>query len=310
MTPTADTWGVPGPTFLLAYPVLLVAAVLAVRPIRGQIGARRIRGDRVLRPVEAALLRGGDRLAVYAALGQVRAAGLIDDTASPTRSVTTGVVGDPFNAALLDELTDRRVTKQIDAMVTWPGVRAGLAAIRRDLTAQGWLRNRRELRGVRAVELLLWAVVALGAARIVAGARHHRPVGFLVLETLVAIGAVGWVTWRGVIPPTPAARRELRRLRDASPHLDPKLRPSWSAYGPAAAGLSVALWGAGALAAAEPVLAECLVPLGRVGLSSSASSGYAFGGSGGGSSCSGGSSGGSSCSSGSSCGGGGGGCGG
>ena len=71
MIPTGDTWGISGPTFLLAYLVLAVAvgvAVVRTRRALADVSAERPASRMEERPYDVAYLNGGAQLAVTAAL--------------------------------------------------------------------------------------------------------------------------------------------------------------------------------------------------------------------------------------------------
>jgi uncharacterized protein (TIGR04222 family) len=80
-----DTWGVPGPAFLIGYlaavAVVLIAALLHRRAVfAGRSGTP---ADR-LGPQQLAYLNGGDQLAIYASLGALRTAGSIAGASDKT----------------------------------------------------------------------------------------------------------------------------------------------------------------------------------------------------------------------------------
>jgi uncharacterized protein (TIGR04222 family) len=78
MIPTGDTWGISGPTFLLAYLVLAVAvgvAVLRTRRALAGVSAERPASRMEDRPYDVAYLNGGAPLAVTAALSAMYRAG-------------------------------------------------------------------------------------------------------------------------------------------------------------------------------------------------------------------------------------------
>jgi hypothetical protein len=80
MIPTGDTWGISGPTFLLAYLVLAVAvgvAVLRTRRALADVSAERPASRMEERPYDVAYLNGGAQLAVTAALSAMYRAGTI-----------------------------------------------------------------------------------------------------------------------------------------------------------------------------------------------------------------------------------------
>src|SRR5689334_15870843 len=72
---TADTWGIPGPTFLVLYlAAIAVVAVAATVDHRSLChGDTRLDVER-LAPEKIAYLNGRERLAVYTSMGALRAA--------------------------------------------------------------------------------------------------------------------------------------------------------------------------------------------------------------------------------------------
>lgn len=304
-TIAADTWGIPGPTFAALYPLALFVVAVVVFVGRRSVGAGAARLGASLAPTQVAYLRGGGALAVTTSLGQLRAAGVLDEQARPVGRSTSV---DPLDTALiraLDGAGRRGRTRQVGKLVRHREVRQVLESIQADLTARGLLRTAAERTGVRRWSLLLWAVVALGVARAVAGTMNDKPVTIIGVETFVAVIVAVVATVSVPTGPNAAARAAIAEAKQHHSHLDPKLKPSWATYGAAGAGMSIALFGASALLLAEPAFAQTVAAQ-----QLAVTGGGGYGGYGG---DSGSSSSGSSCSSGgSSCGGGcgGGGCGG
>ena len=302
-TIAADTWGIPGPTFAALYSLLLLVVAVVVFVGRRSVGASAGSVGATLTPTQVALLRGGENLAVATSLGQLRAAGALDDHARP---VGTSTSRDPIDMALMDTLAGagkKGGSRQVSTLARTPRVRKVLQVMRADLAARGLLRTPAGLARVRSWSLLLWAVVALGAARAVAGAMNDKPVTIIGFETFVAIIVALVATVSAPKGPNAAARAAIADAKRANGHLDPKLQPSWTTYGAAGAGMSIALFGASALLLAEPAFAHT-VAANQIAVTGA---GGGYGGSGDSGSWSGSS---SSCSSGGSSCGGGGGCGG
>lgn len=254
-TIAADTWGIPGPTFAAVYPLVLLVVAVVVFVGRRFAGAGPAGAGATLAPTQVAYLRGGSLLAVATALGQLRAAGVLDASARPVAPSTSA---DPLDTAVVQVLADARKDKnrQVAKLTRNSRVQQVLATMQDDLTRRGLLRTPGERGRMRTWSLLLWAVVALGAARVVAGATHDKPIGIIVFETFVA--AVLALVATGSVPsgPNPAARAAIAEAKRANSHLDPKLKPSWATYGAAGAGMSIALFGASALLLAEPAFAQ------------------------------------------------------
>ncbi|GAB3983769.1 TIGR04222 domain-containing membrane protein [Plantactinospora veratri] len=103
LTLQTETWGVSGPVFLTTY--LAIAGVVLLGTLLHRLvgfAGRRPPGAERLHPVQLAWLAGGDRLAVHATLGALRAAGAIG-TAPQHRLAQTGplpVAATPLDAAV------------------------------------------------------------------------------------------------------------------------------------------------------------------------------------------------------------------
>jgi uncharacterized protein (TIGR04222 family) len=305
-----DTWGIAGPDFLWLYAGLAVLAIItAFIWRRASLRGPSLRRARDLTPTQAALLNGDRRLAVYSSLAALRAAGAIDTN---NRGKLRQVNRTPVGAGELDRTiiaaTGRGVTAR--TVQTDPAVVDVLKRTEDQLTLAGWLVDEDRRRAVRVAAFIVFAVVAVGAARIIAGILNDRPVTFLVMAVIPVV-FIAFLFLR-VPRLTTNAKRLLQRMRLQARHLSPRQSPSWSTYGPEAAALSIGLFGAAAFFFADPEFAEAAELQRHV----ASSGGGDFGGYSGGSSSDSGSS--SSCSSsssscgggGSSCGGGGGGCGG
>lgn len=282
-----DTWGISGPEFLVLYLVIAVGAVVAALMFRraALMDTSRSPGAQVLNPVEAAILFD-DRRAVLAALAELRGYEYIESDGAPLLAL--GPATDPFVRSVFDRLASG-AQRRVGAIVTASIV--PLAQLRTRLIEYGYLCGPQQRRAVGLAAIPVWAVVAIGGVRLVAGAANHRSVGFLVVVVLVLV-AVGMRLMRcpRLTPRGEAIRTE---MLGGNSHLRPSNAPAFATYGPAAAALSVALFGVAAIWALDPALAAAAGMM-APGVS----------GGGGGHSCSSGDTG-SSCGSSSSCGGGG-----
>ncbi len=296
-----DTWGISGPDFLNAY--LAAGLVFLVAAVGLRLSTAVAGPDHLVRQPsrgEVAYLTGGPRQAVYASLAGLRAAGAVG-LADQGALVQTGPAPaglNPLDQAVHDAAargvrvvdlhTDRRVKSAVDE----------LTAI---VDRAGWLVSDAARTRARLGGLLLFALAAFGVVRIAAGVTNDRPVGWLVLATIV-VGILGFV-FRRVPRLTRAARTVLAQTAQANRHLAPNQSPAWATYGPNGAAMGVALYGTTALWAADPTFAQEAGIRRESTPYGSASSGSSGGDSGGGgSSCGGGGDGGGGC--------GGGGCGG
>jgi uncharacterized protein (TIGR04222 family) len=304
-----DTWGLNGPTFLRVYLVLagcvLIAALLARRAVRSR-GPTDYLGESLGTdgkdgPFLAAYLGGGPKLALLAALSSLRVAGLVrgqngrcerTDAALPTR--LSGL-----ERAVLAAASDSPTRDQLRA--SGP-VTEALNQLRAELVRRCLLVDDRDRARYRRWGFAMSAVFALGVVRLVAGASHGKPVGYLAFS-LGLVAVLTALLWASPPGRTTFGDRELTRLRAEHQHLSPSMRPDWAANGALAAALAVGMFGARALWTADPAFAEEVGAKAAGGGSSSGS--VPWGGAGLGS-------GGSSCGGGGGCGGGcgGGGCGG
>ncbi|MHA3704865.1 TIGR04222 domain-containing membrane protein [Jatrophihabitans sp. YIM 134969] len=292
---------------------IVLAVVLRRRPGRVDAGADPV--DPSSDAVSLAFLAGGPSRAVTAALSQLRAGGFVDGNGHPTSGPVGGL--DRFDAVVLGACARHRVPT-VATLVRDPEVRAATAALSDDLERRGLIDTRAARWALRAPQLIVFVAVGGGLLATHASGGSFVDGGRVVpLVGLVAVAFLASALVRRVpIAATARARRVLARARTDHAHLDPRLAPSFRTYGPRAAGLAVAVFGAGSVLGADPSFAAACGVLARSssGTSGSSSDGGSMswlggdsgccGSGGGGGSCgSGGSDGGASC--GSSCGGGG-----
>jgi uncharacterized protein (TIGR04222 family) len=290
-----DTWGISGPAFLVLYSAMIVA-VLILSAIHRRIlfaGDRTASVDR-LGPQQVAYLNGGDRLAVYAALGGLRGAGAIaggpGKTLYQAGPLPAGVT--PLDSAIYNA-AGRRIRARDLTGDEWVG--AAVRQLREGLEAQGLAVAPATLKVARLWALVAAAMVLLGVGRFVDGLQNDKPVTYLVIAIIVGIFVtIGLMTRKRRA--TRAADKGLAALRKQHAYLSPGQSPSYATYGATGAAMGVALYGTAALYTMDPAFAA------EADIQRINSSGGTSGGGDSGSS--------SSCSGGSSCGGGGGGCGG
>jgi uncharacterized protein (TIGR04222 family) len=290
-----DTWGIPGPAFIVFY-LTVLAAVLILSAIHRRLlfaGRRGASVDR-LGPQQVAYLNGGDQLATYAALGGLRSAGAIaggpDKTLYQSGALPAGVT--PLDTAVYNA-AGRRVRARDLGRDEW--VVAALRQLREGLEEQGLAVSPARVRTARCWALATGALLLLGFARLVDGEQNGKPVGFLLV--LIFLGLVSTALLaRKTRRATHAASKGLAALRTRHAYLAPDQSPSYGTYGPTDAAMGVALYGSATLFVIDPGFAAD-AEIHRVaaggsdaGISSSSSCSSA-----------------SSCSSSSSCGGGGGG---
>ncbi len=295
-----DTWGISGPTFLLAYTVL--AVVVLITAIRARRTIVRSGGDEPVtgvgrRPHDVAYLNGGADLAVVSALTALRLRGAIWSERGNAQAV-------PRTDPGADEL-ERAVHAAVETpthrkwIATHRWVAAALGTIERRLIDAKLLLSDAQRRRIRATGWWMAAVAGLGLVRLLAGIANAKPVGLLVVA-LLPVSVVAVVLLVSAPRRTRRGERTLVALRTDNHALAPKERPDWALYGPAGAALGIGLFGMSAVWASDPSIAGELA-VQRISAS---------GGDGGSSWSGGGDSGGGGGCGGGGCGGGGGGCGG
>ncbi|MEU8230706.1 TIGR04222 domain-containing membrane protein [Actinoplanes sp. NPDC048967] len=292
-----DTWGIPGPAFLVLYFTVIIS-VLILSAIHRRVlfsGNRSAPVDR-LGPQQVAYLNGGDQLAVYASLGGLRGAGAITggpgktlQQSGPMPAGTTPLDSAVYNAA------GRRLRARDLTGDQW--VVAAVRQLREGLEAQGLAVTPAKLKAARAWALVGALVVLAGVARLVDGLQNDKPVGYLVVAIVIAFFLTIMLLTRRRRA-THAADKGLRALRQQHAYLAPHQSPSYATYGATGAAMGVALYGTATLYTMDPAFAAD-ADVQRINAYNN--SGSASGGDSGSS---------SSCSSGSSSCGGGGGCGG
>jgi len=286
-----STWGVSGPQFLLLYLVLFAVTVLGVvlarrRALASDGAAVPARLD----PYEAAELNGGDDLVVITAASNLLRGGSLVSTGrrrgQPARLATgpaPGPAAHPVEWAVYQEVAARPNRRLKDLRA---GLEQGsaLAAPRERLRLRGLAPTPEQRARYRAAALWFLPLLALGAARVVAGSANGRPVGFLVVFLLVTVVVAAALAGR-VPNATELGRRTLRALRAEHP------RPG-SGASPAQLSMATALFGAGVLWAADTDIAMML----RVPREQGFSAGFGGDGGGdGGGGCGGGGCGGGGC---------------
>ncbi|GGJ81280.1 hypothetical protein GCM10010123_08860 [Pilimelia anulata] len=304
--------GAAGPV-ILGLLVLLVVGVLAHR----RAVLRRIDTPATLPdPGTLAMVGGGPRRALAAALARLRVDGAIGASDDDGRLGTFGAT--PVGLSAVERAVHAAAGRGTRIGELWrdPAVAAALEQSRQRVYEQGLLLDPPTRRRLRlAAALPIAAGVAAVAVAVATAGGGLATVGLVLAGALTAI--VGVVLVAGTPRVTRAGRELLARARTSNTHLRPALTPAFDTYGGAAAAVAVGLYGPAALVAIDPTL------VGLVPRQGAANPGYTYGGTGSGcgvsscgSSSGGGHSGGHSggCGGGSSCGGGscggGGGCGG
>jgi uncharacterized protein (TIGR04222 family) len=270
-----NTWGISGSAFLALYGGALAATALIVlyscRRVRRRSADSGLAGlvKRRLSPYEAAMLKGEGALVLMVAACRLKEAGSLATRESGVSMRVAGPLptgADPVEAWVYDRFTrDQPPKAALDASEAEPV----LAPIRQRLWVLGLMLDKPQRRAMRRRLLWFVPVLALGAARILAGVENHRPVGFLVL--FLGVGVLGAFYLSEPTITTRAGAQVLAALERNPAAL--------SSYGFAG---EVALSGTGALWAADAALATAL------GLRQGSSGGGIGGGGCGGGGCGGG----------------------
>ncbi|MFI7116424.1 TIGR04222 domain-containing membrane protein [Amycolatopsis sp. NPDC049868] len=305
------TWGIPGPTFLAIYAVLLVFPLVAglVWTIVVKLG-HKAPSATVTGPqptvYEFAYLAGGPDRVVDTAIAALVDRGILRVSSSKQLQLTGPEPADPIENAVAKGARPgyNATTRGIRDRLRLSGPMQALA---KDLEARGLVVVDQAPRIRQVVYFLYLAVLVFGVVRLIAGIAGDRPVGFLIPMLIVA--GVATLIARVVKNKRPGPRptgegdRVLHKARSAHGRERKRGIPNGPGYvGGAVLGGAAAAVAFGGLASyPDEELSAALIP-------PPVSSGFGGGSSGGGSSCS--SSSGSSCSSGGSSCGGGGGCGG
>jgi uncharacterized protein (TIGR04222 family) len=296
-----NTWGISGSFFLLIYAGLLIATwawVLAARQRAGGTAGTSAaigEGSLELRPYEVAMLNGGGRLVLAAAVCQLKENGSLTLNADGKSLGVSGPLpanADPVEEWLYDCVKNSAAAAppQVLDEVSAEGV---LGPIRDRLRGLGLMPTDRQVVSMRWQVLWFAPLLILGAARVIAGTANHHPVLFLVVFMLVSLGIAVNLARQppGRVLSTSTAARLffLPRTTGAGIRLLKSLRTQVSdgedSLVPGSGRLAgeVALTGIGALVLADAALASMLGPVAGSGWSG----GSGFGG-GTGASCGGG----------------------
>jgi uncharacterized protein (TIGR04222 family) len=299
----ADTWGIPGQTFIFLFIVAMIAAHVVTAVLRSLLrSGSAASGEQ--HPYEVAYLSGGPQLAIATALAALRADGAVISAGRGTVRALEAqrTMRTPLDDAVYDAIRQGRATS-VRALRSDQPVRYALDQLHDGLVHKGLALSSAGLTRLRLAAIPLVAVVVVGLVRLAAGLMNDKPVVFLIGALAIA-GVMAVNLIRKVPRTTKAGDSAVRHARRRYSHLSPASSPAWQTYGPAGAALGVGLFGLPALSSLDPAFAEEAQLGQNLGLSGGGSSGWSSSSSSGGSSCSGGSSGGGG---GSSCGGGGGG---
>jgi uncharacterized protein (TIGR04222 family) len=249
-----DTWGISGPDFLAVY--LGAAVVFLIVALVFRLSVTRSGPDHMVRQPsrgEIAYLTGGASQAMYSSLAGLRAVGAVGLVEKGTLSRTGPA---PDGMTRLDEAVydaAGRGVRVADLMAD-VRVRSALDELALIVERAGWLVDDAARTRARIGAFLLLALAVFGIVRTVAGLANGRPVGIIIVATIV-IAVVGLILLR-VPRLTSAARNALNQTVQANRHLAPSQSPSWATYGLSGAALGVALYGTSAMWVADPAFAQ------------------------------------------------------
>jgi uncharacterized protein (TIGR04222 family) len=272
----AQPWGISSAAFLTGYAlaaVLLVAA-LAVTHARlrrhARAAARRTAQED---PLDAYLLAHLTGRALPAAVAELYATGLVRrDGALLLR---TGAI--PNGAPALEQgiltaldgprgLSEVGLQGRMYGLSSRPPVREELRALDRRLDDRRFdpVPAPRLVRVVFGLPLIV--LLALGMTRSFADFGNRAPVLGLIAVMAGLTAVVMWMGRRAVLDRVDVIAAELDVAWERHAHLDPSLKPSWTADGPRTAAVAVALFGAGAVWESAPEFAaELTNTLARLG---------------------------------------------
>jgi uncharacterized protein (TIGR04222 family) len=277
---SGDTWGIPGPTFLIIFGVVAAGLLLVNAYFRLVVLA----GPATTRPgeltgTEAGYLTGGAQRAVGAALGALRTAGAIEIA----RDGSLAAGGPPPAGA--DDLTTAvhhaaYRHRRVRDLTHDPRITQSLERLRSRLTEDDLLVSQHRRATARWLGATLLALAGIGVLRMIAGMTNGRPVGYLMLSLALAV-PIGLFLTVQVPWLTGAGRRAIADLRRRHGYLAPSSRPAYGTYGMTGAAMGVALFGSAALLTIDPEFAQA-AELHRTASAGSSGAGASDSGDGGG----------------------------
>jgi uncharacterized protein (TIGR04222 family) len=280
-----DTWGIAGPTFLGLFAVVACVTLIIVLVIRRSLASDDLRQGWEPDAEALAFFAGGANHAVMAALAR-----LASEESVVTQSGALAAVGRPPvgpSALTWAVYQEAQTGARLRSVASSARVRSALEGIETQLRSAGWLLDIGRRSAIRATSLLMFAVAALGAVRVLAGSANGKPTGFIAFMAL----ATFLIGLRLLAAPSHnrLADKAVAQLRTRHAYLNPRSRPSMTLYGSAGAAMAVGLFGAEALRASDPAMADELVRQRLAGSSSYSDSGSSgCGGGDGGGGCGGG----------------------
>ncbi len=217
---SGDTWGIDGPSFLLAYVVIAAAVWVVGTRVRRTIADGRPHrpvGDLTGHPHDIAYLNGGPELAVYSALASMHLEGTIAPERGSVRAVGRQDGADGLERAI--HFTAAVPVDRKRLQFHRPVVDA-LAEIDARLVESGLLLSADQRRRVRGVGWWMVGVAGLGLLRLLAGVAEAKPVGFLAVA-LFAVAVVAVVQLSRTPRRTRLGDRTLADLQRRAPRPGP-----------------------------------------------------------------------------------------
>ncbi|MEO3815893.1 TIGR04222 domain-containing membrane protein [Plantactinospora sp. B24E8] len=248
-------WHLSIPMFVWAYLGVAGAVFAAGLAHRRRTVSRPVRLDvDQLRPEQVGYLNAGEQLAIYTSLAGLRAAGVVRLGDDRRTLVTARPL--PYDATRLDaavyEAAETATASR--SLATHLKARTAAREIHDELEAAGLLLDPKTRRSAGRGAWVMLAVLAVGIGRLAIGIGNGQPVGYLFLALLLV--AAGYCVLVARMPAKNGAVGALvDQLRERHRHLRPDQRPALGTYGPAAAAMGVALFGAGLLQHLDPELA-------------------------------------------------------
>ena len=246
-----DAWGISDHAFVKWF-IVAATFVVVLAMVNRFVAFRGRRADTADVDVDhVAFLAGGPRLAVYAALGELRLAGAIGVGRDHVLARTASL---PIDASALARAVYDAAGAPTSARLSGhPAVSAMLARIRDDLERTGILLSSRLRAGARWFAYAELAVIAIGVARVAADLANGAPSGD-ILRSFVLVGL--FMLFLLAVPRrTRAGAAVLAELRRSYVHLAPPRKPSLDTDGPGAAATSIGLFGVRSLYVLDPVFA-------------------------------------------------------
>jgi uncharacterized protein (TIGR04222 family) len=234
----------------------VAVAALLIAGLAARFFARSGRGvgtDREPGAEEVAVLLDGRTRAVYASLAAHRIAGRVDVKPDFKLAATgSGSAGSTLDAAVHDAVRRGVRVKNLTSEVS-----VALDEVQAAVERTGWQLTDRLRRAAEAGKWPMLVAVVAGAVTVAVTLVRDEPVG-VGLPALIAVAALAGLGFRKAPKLSRSGGRAVERLRSRYGHLAPEHRPAFRTYGPEAAAMAVALFGAPVLWHVDSALAMSL----------------------------------------------------